>query len=191
MDRGIKPRQLVARRPLFLALSALCYLCCVLCVVGGGLCQCVYYLRGDGPIHDNGLSRVDVMDEKVPTALVESRETPRLLFSGDACRCGHVTKRMPQVVMPPPKHAFVPACQQIVRGQCGSGAGGRTHVWPRCCFGAAGEAVGGGSFASLLLVGTALAMKTQPTGMLVHQGWPVRTAGIADVDFNRVVLRTS
>ena len=67
--------KLVARRPLFLALSALCYLCCLPCVVGGGLCQCIYYLRGDGPIHDNGLSRVDVMDEKVPTALAESRET--------------------------------------------------------------------------------------------------------------------
>ena len=49
------------------------------------------------------------------------------------------------------------------------------------CFGAAGEAIGVGSFASLLLVGTALAMKAPTTGMLTHQGWPVRAAGLARV----------
>ena len=49
------------------------------------------------------------------------------------------------------------------------------------CFGAAGEAIGGGSFASLLLVGTAPAMKALTTGMLTHQGWPVRAAGLARV----------
>ena len=49
------------------------------------------------------------------------------------------------------------------------------------CFGAAGEAIGGGSFASLLLVGTAPAMKAPTTGMLTHQGRPVRAAGLARV----------
>ena len=55
-----------------------------------------------------------------------------------------------------------------------------THMAPLgYCFGAAGEAIGGGSFASLLLVGTTPAMKAPMTGMLTHQGWPVRAAGLA------------
>ena len=69
--------KLVAGRPVFLALSALCYLRCVPCVAAGGLCQCVHMLRDDAHIRDDGLSRVEVMDEKVPTALAESRETPQ------------------------------------------------------------------------------------------------------------------
>ena len=84
-------------------------------MVCSGLCQCVDVLRDGAHIRDNGLSKVEVIDENAPTAVAESLETPRLLFINDACCCQHVRERALQVVMPSPKHPFIPACQQMVR----------------------------------------------------------------------------
>ena len=121
----------------------------------------------------------------VPTALAKSRET--LSFSSAAT---------PAVVAMPRSVRRGSSCRRPnmpsfldVSRWCSDKTGAwlvleHTHGPWGCCFGAADEAVGGGSFTSLLLVGTAPAVKAPPTGMLGHQGWPVRAAGIAHGNFN-------